>query len=166
MLITGVAFTGTARMRDHWSVCTQYIVEPLIVVCVQRFLVCPQWYQQRQLFQRRGLLLFPQRFHTPADSCSPEEDIQTREVGRPGWPGHRATTADPSIPEGRSQMIPHSNAEMNWRPIVLEVHPLSNIHRHILQEFWQHICHEVSHFSMRKLLRLSLLLTQGGNDCD
>ena len=37
MLITAVAFTGTARMRDHWSVCTLYIVGPLIVVSVRRF---------------------------------------------------------------------------------------------------------------------------------
>ena len=45
MLITAVAFTGTARMRYHWPVCTQYIVGPLTVVSVRRFLACPQWYQ-------------------------------------------------------------------------------------------------------------------------
>ena len=47
MLITTVAFTGTARMPDHFPVCTQYIVGPLIVMSIQRFLACPQWYQQR-----------------------------------------------------------------------------------------------------------------------
>ena len=45
-------------MRDHWPVCTQYIVGPLIVVSIRRFLACPQCYQQR-----RGLLLFPQPGH-------------------------------------------------------------------------------------------------------
>ena len=66
MLITAQAFTGTARMCDHWPVCMQYIVGPLIVVSVRRFLACPQWYQQR-----RGILLFPQRFHTQTASCTP-----------------------------------------------------------------------------------------------
>ena len=45
MLITAVAFIGTAQMRDHSTVCTQYIVGPWIVVFVRRFLACPQWYQ-------------------------------------------------------------------------------------------------------------------------
>ena len=40
-------------------------------------------------------------------------------------------------------MIAHSNAEMDWRPIVLAVHTLCNIQRYILQQFWQHILHEV-----------------------
>ena len=31
MLIAAVAFTVAARMLDHWPVCTQYIVGPLIV---------------------------------------------------------------------------------------------------------------------------------------
>ena len=44
-------------------------------------------------------------------------------------------------------MIPHSNAEMCWRHIVLEIHPLSNIQRYIRQQFWQHIVHEVVIYS-------------------
>ena len=41
MLITAMAFTGTARIRDYWPVYMQYIVGPLIVVSVRRFLACP-----------------------------------------------------------------------------------------------------------------------------
>ena len=47
MLIAAVKFTGTARMREHSSVCTQYVMGPLTVVSIRRFLACQQWYQQR-----------------------------------------------------------------------------------------------------------------------
>ncbi|KAJ4428074.1 hypothetical protein ANN_24088 [Periplaneta americana] len=73
----------------------------------------------------------------------PEEE--TRHV-RSGDLGGQATGPPRPIhrfPKGGSQMIPHSNAEMGWRPIVLEVHPLSNIQRYILQLFRQHVFQEV-----------------------
>ena len=72
MIITAVAFKELLQCAiTDWSVCTQYIEGLLIVVSVRRFLACPQWYQQRRYFYWRGLLLFPQWFHTPTTSCAP-----------------------------------------------------------------------------------------------
>ena len=59
--------------------------------------------------------------------------------GQVTWvPKPQGTSADPSFPEGGSQMIPHDNSETGWRHIVLEVHPLCNIP----PQFWQDIVHD------------------------
>ena len=84
----------------------------------------------------------------------PEEEIQTCEVRWPGWPGHRATSADPSIPEGGSQMIQTSEYLVLWNPSVgkalsiLSHCSLSiSIHRPVYKM-------HVSHLNMRKPLHV------------
>ena len=65
-----------------------------------------------------------QLLHVP-----PEEEIQTCEVRWPWWPGHRATSANPSIPEGGSQMMQTSECLVLCYPSVekaLHVHCCCN----------------------------------------
>ena len=80
MLITAVAFTGTARMCDDWPACTQYFVGPLIVVSFE-----DSWHVRNgtssdgnssdEVFFWFHNSFIHQLLHVP-----PEEEIQTHVV--------------------------------------------------------------------------------------
>ena len=80
MLITAVAFTGTARMRDHWPVCTQYIVGPLIVSLFE-----DSWHVHNDTSSDSNSsyevsFCFHKGFIHQLLYVPPKEEIQTREV--------------------------------------------------------------------------------------
>ena len=83
MLITAVAFTGTAGMRENWLVCTQYMVGPLIVVSDDSWHVrngtSSDGNSSHEVFLCFHYGFIHQLIHVP-----PEEEIHIREVK---WPG-------------------------------------------------------------------------------
>ena len=133
MLITAVAFTGTARVRDHWSVCTLYIVGPLILQPVWRFRDVCNCIRSDGDSSDEVFFCFHNRFIHQLLHVPPEE-IQTHEVRWPGWPGHRATSADPLIPK----------VALRWfLTSMLKWAGATSIHRPVYQM-------DVSHFSMHE----------------